>query len=80
MLSLALIARTRRSTRLGPVPGAVWLGVRFVLLGLLHFIERDHTPETRSYYVGGIHLRYRTRVLLALVEVAGGFVVLFALR
>lgn len=62
------------------MPGAVWLGVTFVLLGLLHFIERDHTPETRSYYVGGIHLRYRTRVLLALVEVAGGFAVLVTLR
>ena len=58
----------------------MWLGGAFVLLGLLHFIERDHTPETRSYYIGGIHLRYRTRVVFALVEVALGFVVLFTLR
>jgi hypothetical protein len=62
------------------VPGAVWLGAIFIVLGSLHFIERDHTPSTRSYYVGGIHLRYRTRVVLAVVEVIGGFVVLLALR
>ena len=62
------------------MPGAVWLGVTFIVLGLLHFIERDHTPTERSYYVGGIHLSYRTRVVLALAEVAGGFVVLFTLR
>ena len=52
--------RAERETSL--MPGAVWLGVAFVVLGLLHFIERDHTPTTRSYYIGGIHLRYRTRL------------------
>ena len=62
------------------MPGAVWLGGAFVVLGLLHFIERDHTPTTRSYYTGGIHLRYRTRLVLALAEVVGGLVVLFTLR
>jgi hypothetical protein len=52
-------------------------GVVFVLLGLLHFIERDHTPADRSYYMGGIHLGYRTRVLFAVVEMAVGALLLF---
>jgi hypothetical protein len=60
------------------VQGLQWaVGVVFVVLGLLHFIERDHTPAERSYYMGGIHLGYRTRVGLAIVEMTLGVLLLF---
>jgi hypothetical protein len=59
--------------------GLQWIaGTAFLLLGLLHFIERDHTPVDRSYYMGGIHLGYRTRVCLAIFEMAMGATLLFA--
>jgi hypothetical protein len=60
------------------VPGGWFLGLVFVLLGTLHFVERGHAPAERSTYLGGTRPGYWTRVAFALVELAFGFAVLLA--
>jgi len=54
------------------------VGLALVLLGLVHFVDRDHDPDQRSYFTGGIRLGYRVRVLFALTEMAFGGVLLLA--
>jgi hypothetical protein len=56
------------------------LGLVFVALGTLHFMQRDHRPTTRSMYVGGAGLSYRARVASAAIEVVFGLGVLFFSR
>jgi hypothetical protein len=54
------------------------VGLICVLLGLLHFLDRDRPQEHRSFYFGSIVARSpRTRAVLAVIEIAVGFVLLF---
>jgi hypothetical protein len=54
-------------------------GLACVALGVLHFVDRDRVqPHARSYYFGTMVPRTPgVRALLALVEVAVGFALLF---
>jgi hypothetical protein len=53
--------------------GLQWgAGIALVLFGLMHFVSREHDPDHRSYYTGGIHFGHRARVFMALAEMAFG--------
>ena len=48
-----------------------------VVLGCLHFLDRGRHPQARSFYIGALRASPATRTMLALIEVAVGFLLLF---
>src|SRR5690349_15402923 len=54
------------------------VGLLCVVLGVGHFTTRDHHHGARSFYLNSLAESSGARALLATVEVAVGFVLLFA--
>jgi hypothetical protein len=53
------------------------IGLLCVTLGCLHFIDRGRTPHSRSFYIGSVKTSHAMRGVLAVIEVACGFALLF---
>jgi hypothetical protein len=53
------------------------VGLVCVALGCMHFVDRGRTPHARSFYFGSVRTSHTLRAVLALVEVACGFALLF---
>jgi hypothetical protein len=56
----------------------VAVGLMCVALGCLHFVDRGRTPHARSFYLGSVTSSHTLRAVLALIEVACGFILLFS--
>jgi hypothetical protein len=52
------------------------LGIAFLVLGTIHFINRDREPGSRSMFVGAMASNYRARMGFAFVETAVGLILL----
>ena len=55
----------------------VAVGLLCVGLGCMHFLDRGRTPHARSFYIGSVATSHTLRGVLAVVEVACGFALLF---
>jgi hypothetical protein len=53
------------------------VGLVCVVLGCLHFADRDRRSHQRSFYLGAVRTSPGLRGALALVEVVCGLVLLF---
>ena len=53
------------------------VGLLCVVLGCLHFFDRGRHAQARSFYIGSLKPSPGSRAVLALVEVACGFLLLF---
>jgi len=53
------------------------VGFLCVVLGLVHFTTRDHHHRARSLYLNSLATSAAARGILAAIEVAVGFVLLF---
>jgi hypothetical protein len=43
-----------------------------LFFGVLHFAQRDHGQDERSYFLGGIRLGHAVRLVFAAIEMLAG--------
>lgn len=58
---------------------SVVVGLMIVVMGTWHFTKRDRAPDARRYYAGDLLRTPRAWALVAILEVALGFGILFYL-
>jgi hypothetical protein len=56
---------------------ATWVGVVLVLIGTMHFANRERRPTTRSFFTGSDKSSTRSRTAMAVVETLLGLGLLF---